>query len=125
MKDGESVGGLAITVRTGAVLRIRVNDPRGLLAASRAAKNSEALSMGVTTRKGEFVTPRRISSDESGQDHYLIVPFEESLALAVKSSAHALSDRSHVRFVGDSRSIPIRIPSGAAAEPVVLNVENR
>jgi hypothetical protein len=58
-------------------------------------------------------------------DHYVIIPFDETLMLVTESASLALSDQNGNRLAGDSQKIPLRVPQGGTAQAVVLNVAKR
>lgn len=123
--EGGSVTGLALTVETGALLRVRVNDREGLLPRIGGSAVHDALSLGVVTRRNRYLNLRMSSSDPAGQDHFIVVPFEEAVTLAVGSSVHALSDENFVPFAGNSKRISIKVAQGTTPAPIVVNVAKR
>lgn len=123
--DGGSITSLAVTVQTGTVLHVRVNDPEGLLSRTGQAANEGAISLGLIARRNRYLNLRMLSSDATGQDYFVVVPFEESLTLAVRSSTHALSDENFVPYLANSKRIPVRIAQGTIPAPVVVNVAHR
>jgi hypothetical protein len=123
--DGGSVSGLDVPVETGAVLRVRVNDRDGLLPRTRTGADPKALSLAVITNAGRYLNLRMLSGDDSGQEHFLVVPFDESVTLHVQSSLHALSDENHAPYTGNSKEVPIRVSRGSVLAEVVVNVERR
>lgn len=117
---GVSVTGVQITVETGTLLHVRVNDSNHLLPQTIAPGGT--LSLGVVARSNRYLNLRMLSADETGQDHYLVVPFDEPLTLAIQSSKHVLRDANNMRFAGNAGRISLRIPRGTKPTGLVVNV---
>ena len=127
LTSGAPVSGLALKVDTGYMLQVHVNDPQAALPAPKGGTAGAALSLLVITKNNRYQSLRLLGASAAAQDHYLLVPYDETMTLAVSSSSVALSDANGQRYSGDSVKVPVRIPSGksVAVAPVVVNVGKR
>jgi hypothetical protein len=66
-----------------------------------------------------------LGASATARDHYLLVPFDQTLTLEISSSSLKLSDAQNQRYSGDVLEVPVRIPSGGSLGPVVVNVASR
>ena len=109
-----AVSGLAISVTTGYMMRVHVNDPLSALPQTKGGVAGSALSIRVITRANRHVNFRFLGASALAADHYLLAPFDEPLILAVESSTLALSDSNNQRYNGDTLRMPVRIPAGGS-----------
>jgi hypothetical protein len=125
ISNGAPVSGLAIQVATGYMLQVHVNDPAALLPAAVGGTAGPALTVMAITQTNQYHNFHLLDAGATGREHYLLVPFDQTLTLAIASSSLALSDAQNQRYSGDALQVPVRIPSGGSLPPVVVNVGGR
>jgi hypothetical protein len=123
--DGVPLTNLNITVQVGTKIRVHVNDPQDALPKEKGGVRGDALTMVVQTSDRRYHNLRQVSSGPSGSDHYLVVPFDQTVTLVTESTTVALKDQDGKRVSGDSKKTPIRVSAGKSAAPVVVNVEKK
>ena len=123
--EGTAITNIAIKVQVGTQVRVHVNDPQGELPSTKGGVRGEALSMVVVTNQKRYHNLRLLSASAGSSDHYVIVPFDETLTLVTESASLAVSDKDGKRLSGDSQKTPLRVSAGAVVPPVVLNVSKR
>jgi hypothetical protein len=125
ISNGAPVSGLAIRVATGYMLQVHVNDPAALLPAAVGGTAGPALSVMAITQTKQYHNFHLLGASATARDHYLLVPFDQTLTLAIASSSLKLSNAQNQRYSGDVLEVPVRIPSGGSLGPVVVNVASR
>jgi hypothetical protein len=119
-----NVTGLAIQVATGSRLTVHVNDPQALLPAPKGGIAGRALSIRVITANNHQVNFRLLGASARTRDHYLPVPFDQSMILVIEASGVSLSDSKDQKYTGNALRIPVRIPGGGSKPTVIVNVAN-
>ena len=118
-----NVTGLAIQVATGSTLTVHVNDSQALLPAPKGGIAGQALSIRVITNN-HHVNFRLLGATARTRDHYLPVPFDQSMILVIEASGVSLSDSNDQKYIGNALRIPVRIPGGGSVPTVIVNVAN-
>lgn len=127
LASGQSATGQTITMITGTLLQVQVNDPNGLLTANEGM--TQGAGMMVAIGGGTNVlTPMFVASTTStGRSLSLAIPFATNLNLIVFSSFYKLADGNGSPITG-TYSVPINIPtppSGTNSEqlaPIAVNI---
>lgn len=120
ISNGTPVSGLAIQVATGYMPQVHVNDPSAMLAAPVGGTAGPALSVMAITQTDQYHNFHLLGASATARDHYLPVPPDQTLTLAISSSSLALSNAQNQRYSGDVLEVPVRIPSGGTLGPVVV-----
>jgi hypothetical protein len=120
-----SVSGLQIEVNTGYMLRVHVKDPQAALQPTKGGIGGDELAIHVSAPNGRYVNFRALSLAPSEREHYLLVPFGQTLTLTISSSTLALSDGNSKRFSGDSLTVPLRIAKGGSWPEITVGVAKR
>jgi len=117
-----NVTGLAIKVATGSTLRVHVNDPQALLPAPKGGIAGQALSIRVITTNNHQVNFRLLGATALTRDHYLPVPFDQSMILVIEASGVSLSDSNNQKYTGNAVRMPVRVPGGGSVPTITVNV---
>jgi hypothetical protein len=117
-----NVSGLNITVDTGYMMKVHVNDPLTVLPSPKGGIAGAALSVRVITRTNRHVNFRLLGAAATGWDHYLLVPFGEPLTLAIDSSTLSLHNASNAPLSGNSLRMPVWIPKAGSLPAVTVSV---
>ena len=112
----------AITVDTGYLLQLRVNDPQSVLPASKSGVAGDALSLKVITTGNRVHNFRLLSTDPQGRNHYLIIPWNQTLIVVTESSSLAISNAAKTPLTNNSQRIPVHMPFGGSIAPITINV---
>jgi len=112
---GKTTTGVRISLAKGAIISIHVNDPRQLLA--QAKGNAEDLRFHLVTPKGHHYEAAIVGRDNSGQDHWITVPFGMPLTLKVVSQRLAVDDETGKPAAAAGRTVNIPPGSSASAAP--------
>ncbi len=127
--EGAAAFPIALTVETGYMLRVRVNDPDSLLPASKSGVSGDLLLLQVMTQSpgpySRALNLNLLASTPGGRDHYLIVPWERPLMLVARSSSLALVDEHNVRIPNDLHRIPLIVRAGSTLPIITLGVGRR
>ena len=123
--EGVALNNITIKVQVGTQVVVHVNDPQAALPSTKGGVHGDALSMVVVTNQKRYHHLRVLSTKAGSTDHYVIVPFDETLTLVTESASLAVGDKDGKRLTGDSQKTPLRVPAGAVVPPVVLNVGKR
>lgn len=115
---------VAITLKKGAVVPIRVDDPGQLLTQYVGKIPGADLQIGVATDNLAFSSAPIVSQDSGGRNQQLVVPFNSPVKLAVFSSQFQLSSAGVPLPTGNSM-IPVTVPSGQTAPTIELQVTGR
>jgi len=95
-------------------LKVRINDPRGLLPKVQdGLLGTPKLIVGVKFRNGAFHGAENTSVDSAGRDYQVIVPAGEPLRLWLFSRDIALADAAGKSVAGPGALIQFQAPAGA------------
>ncbi|HEY7390444.1 MAG TPA: hypothetical protein VH640_18145 [Bryobacteraceae bacterium] len=115
---------VAVALKTGAVVPIRVDDPGQLLTHYEGTVPGAHLLIGIGTDARVFMPAAVISQDSGGRNQQVVVPFNSAVKLVVFSSQFQLSS-SGIPLPRASSTIPIGVPSGQTPPTIVLQVTGR
>lgn len=112
---------VAIVLRKGALVTVRVNDAAKLLTAHEGKSPGAHLLIGVTTDAHVF-RGATVSEDPAGRTYRILVPFDRSVNLSAGSAFFKISDGVGRALPKFGNLIPVLIPSGQPPPTIVLNV---
>jgi hypothetical protein len=90
--SGQQTASVTITLQTGVILRIRLDDPQGLLPAASAISNGTVSSsapsvrFGAVSSDGRYHAAIQVSSDSTGQNHQILVPLNAPLSVSIQAT---------------------------------------
>jgi len=120
----DAIANHAITVDTGYMLNLRVNDPGAILPPSKSGVIGGVLSLKIVTAN-RVLNFRLLSTDAQGRNHYLLIPWNQAMVLVAESSSLALFDATNARIPNDAQRFPVRVPKGGSLPPITINVAQR
>lgn len=110
---GNAATSLDFAVQRGVFLRVRVNDPQGLLPASEPTPMSPAhLIVGVFFGTGASLAAQRADVDAGGQDYRMAIPTGAPLQLWLVSGFVELADQNGVPLQIAGTKIPFQAAQG-------------
>lgn len=116
LSEGQSAKLPTIRVKKGFRLKIRVEDPIGILPRSVAAAQSTGLSVVVFGDRRLFVHAHRVATDKAGFDYEVLVPFDMPLHFSATSPVLTLSDGAgKAADLVHGIVTALTVPSGTAA----------
>ncbi len=98
LSAGQASAGNALRVRKGSVLKVRVNDPGGLLQTTGRTGVPRQVVMGVWSPTTPFFPARPVGGDAMGMNYEVTIPFDLPVRFSMTSA--------HVRFA-DATAIPV------------------
>jgi hypothetical protein len=113
---------VAVVLNKGAVVPIRLNDPSGVLSQFEGTLPTAQLLIGVSNDAFFFRTAPIVSTDATGRNHQIVIPFGVTVNLIVSSSFFQLSNSAGIALAKTSASIPITVQPGQQPSLVTLNV---
>lgn len=108
-------------LKKGAAVLIRIDDPGNLLSQNEGKTPGAHLLVGVGTAAFSFHTAPIVSQDAAGRYQQVILPFNSTTSLVVRSSFFKLSDANGVSLPAGA-TIPITVPTGQVAPIIRLIV---
>jgi hypothetical protein len=111
-----------ITVDTGYNLQLRVNDPAALVPVTKSGVSGDVLSLKVITAANRVLNFRLLSTDSQGRNHYLLIPFNQTLFVVTQSSALTLSSGAGIAAPTIAQRIPVRVPLGGTWPVITLGI---
>jgi hypothetical protein len=118
----DTIANHALTVDTGYMLNLRVNDTSAILPPSKSGVLGSVLSLKIVTGSNRVINFRLLSTDAQGRNHYILIPWNQALTLVPESSSQALFNAANTRITNDSLRIPVRVPKGGSWPTVTINV---
>jgi hypothetical protein len=118
----DNIANYAITVTTGYMLNIRVNDPGTLLPTTKSGISGDTLSLKVITAANRVLNFRLLSADSQGRNHYLLIPYNQALMVVTESKSLALTNGQNAPIVNSSQRLPILVPQGGSLPPITVNI---
>jgi hypothetical protein len=122
LTSGQPSANVAIVVNTGAVVPIRLSDPSGFLSQYEGTVPAAQLLIGVSNNASFFLTAPIISTDATGRNLQIVIPFGVTVNLSVCSSFFQLSNSSGIALTKTSASIPITVQPGQQPSLLTLVV---
>jgi hypothetical protein len=117
---GQQTASITITLQTGAMLRIRLDDPQGLLPSPTAVTSGTASSsapsvrFGLWSSDGRYHAAIQVSSDSLGQNHQVLLPLNAALNFSVQASGVQVLNQTGTALAAAGSSIPsVGFQSGA------------
>jgi hypothetical protein len=107
---GQQTASITLTLRTGAMLRIRLNDPQGLLPSPTAvtsgtvSSSAPSVRFGLWSSDGRYHAAIQVSSDSMGQNHQVLLPLNAALNFSVQATGIQVLDQS-------GNPLPVAAPS--------------
>ncbi|PWT98655.1 MAG: hypothetical protein C5B51_28730 [Terriglobia bacterium] len=120
----QPVATVTLTLKKGAAVPIRINDPGQLLSQYESKSPGADLLIGVASDSRVFLPALTISRDGGGRNHQIVIPFDSTVNLVVFSPQFQLSSGG-VPLPKASIKIPITVPSGRQPPIVTLQVTGR
>jgi hypothetical protein len=118
----EPSANVAVVLNKGAVVPIRLSDPSGLLSQYEGKLPTAQLLIGISNDASFFRTATTVSTDATGRNQQIMIPFGVTVNLIVCSSFFQLSDSAGAALAKTSASIPITVQPGQPPSPVTLIV---
>ena len=120
---GQNITGYKLTLAKGALLQVRLDDPKGLLNTPASASGKPHVLMGVSSPSGQFYSLFFSSADTTGRNHSLTVPLNTNLKFNVYSKNVSLIDGNGKAIDPAGSSIPVRFDSTASnIQPLLFHV---
>lgn len=111
--DGAAVGVVKMVLKRGVLLRVRINDPKGLLATEKVtALGGGRLIVGVRFRSGAFLGSEAVSPFPGGQEFRMVVPAGLPCGLWLFSRSLLLDDSSGARLTARGTLFPFQAKVG-------------
>jgi hypothetical protein len=121
----QPVATITLTLKKGAAVPIRINDPGGLLPQYEGKSPGADLLIGVASDSRVFLPATIVSQDGGGRNHQIVIPFNSLVNLVVFSAQFQLSTLGLPLPKVSSTKIPITAPSGGQPPTVTLQVTGR
>jgi hypothetical protein len=111
--DGQAISNAVIKVAKGQQYQIRVNDPQQNFASEGKSPGAN-LVMGIRALSGAFHSAVLASSDSSGRNYTVTVPFDTPINLSVLPGTFQLSDGGGLAVASAGGQYPINAPSSGS-----------
>ncbi len=115
---------ITLTLKEGAVVPIRINDPSQLLTQYEGKSPGADLLIGVVSDSGIFTPALIVSQDTGGRNQQVVIPFGVAAGLRVFSAQFQLSSGG-VPLPNATTTIPVTVPSGQQPPTITLQVTGR
>jgi hypothetical protein len=122
LTDAARSPAIAISLRIGAEVPIRIDDPGRLVLQSEGRIAGGRFLAGVRTATFTFRPAVVMSQEGAGQTLKVVIPFDKLVHLTVASSFFRLADSAGTPFSGPGRTIPVFAPAGQTPAAVRLSV---
>jgi hypothetical protein len=109
---GQQAASITITLQTGIVLRIRLDDPKSLLPTASAIADgtvsgaAPSVRFGLFTSDGRYHAAIQVSSDSLGQNHQIVVPLNVSFSFSIQANGVQVLDQTGTQLAVAGASIP-------------------
>jgi hypothetical protein len=113
---------LAVLLKKGAVLLIRINDADRFLPQNEGKRPGAHLLLGVPTDAFTFHPAALVSQDSNGRNHQIVVPFNTLVKLVVHSAFFRLGDAAGTPLARSAVHIPVFVQSGLTPSTITLRV---
>lgn len=125
VRAGERRDAGVITLKKGAALSVRVNDPQGILPGPETAISDGGLIVGVQLEDGTFHRLDVGMQDSRGRDMLMTVPSETPLRLWVFSRVASVEDGNGNVISENGSGLPFQLPMGTIESQIVLNITGK
>ena len=113
---------IAISLRKGVEVPIRIDDPGQFLVRNEDSVPGAHLLVGVRTQASTFRPATLVSQDGTGRTLRVVIPFEKPAQVAVASSFFSMADGNGAPFSRPGIGIPVSVPAGQKAAILRLSV---
>jgi hypothetical protein len=110
-----------ITVQTGYLLQVRLNDPQGVVAQAKTATGDEPVALQIMSGENRFFNATRLANDAAGVNYGIVVPFNQGVVFTGGSATVAIADVNNQKYTANSTRQMIFIPSGGKQNPITIN----
>jgi hypothetical protein len=117
LKTGEIRRDVAVSMKAGTKLRLRLDDPGQLLNQYEKKTPGAHVLVGVVTTTGTLLPAAITGDDGKGQDHEMLVPADTALKVVVTSGFFKLADSKGNAIAPGAAPIGITLPSGQTQTP--------
>ncbi len=117
--EGQTTQGRDIRMAKGAVLTVRLNDPRGLLSRYLGKTPGAHILVGIGRGTAPFMAATPSAADDTGRELTLLVPVDTPLQASVFSSFFSLADETGAR-AKKGLKIPVTVASGGGGKRIVV-----
>ena len=110
----QNTADVTMTLRRGATVPVRIDDPGQFLSQSGAKTPGAGLLLGFATDSSLFHTLPLTSADQTGRNYQIVIPFDTTVKLIITSSHLQIADAAGLMLpVGVTSQIAVTVPSGA------------
>jgi hypothetical protein len=124
LSSAQPAATVTLTLKQGAVVPIRVNDPNQLLPQYEGKSPGADLLIGVVSDSGIFAPASIVSQDSGGRYQQVVIPFGAMAGLRVFSAQFQLSSGG-APLPKATTTIPVTVPSGQQPPTITLQVTGR
>ncbi|MGI8741748.1 MAG: carboxypeptidase-like regulatory domain-containing protein [Bryobacteraceae bacterium] len=122
LPSGQALSSVNLVLNKGAIVTLRVTDPRQLLSMHEGKTPGAHLLLGVSTDALSFRMASLVSQDTGGRNYQLLIPFDRKVNIAVSSAFFRLLDTNGIALPKSGSVIPVIVPSGQQAPTLLLSV---
>ncbi len=106
---------VTLVMKKGAVVTVRIDDPGQLVSPTGTLTKGGYLLLGVTSDSSFFHTLPLLSTDSTGRNYQLVVPFDTAVKFVISSSLRFVNASGVALAGGVSALIPVTVASGTQA----------
>jgi hypothetical protein len=100
-----------ITLRKGALIPIRLDDPAGVVTRDHGKAPGAHLMVGIGTNEALFRPAARVAEDPNGQTYQVLIPFDTPAKLVFSSEYFQIADERGTPMQARTTQIPISVPA--------------
>lgn len=122
---GQSAASITITLRTGAILPIRLDDPQTLLPSAVSLQSvslplpssppSPTVRFGVWSSEGQYHPAIHVSSDSAGRNYQILLPLAASVQFSAQATGVQIVDQAGKVF-GGAPSVAFQVVPSAVLQ---------
>jgi hypothetical protein len=124
VRAGQDLEGVTVPARHGVTFKVRVNDPVKQLSVAVGRTSGNQLAIMLTAPSGLVQDIPIVREDAGGRDHALVIPYDETHKLTIRSTSFVLKDDKG-RDVSTLAPADVKVSRGSVAGPMVINVDQR
>lgn len=121
---GKATTGQNVVLSKGAVLQVRINDP-GQLLANATAVIAHDVEVLVRASNNGYYESRIVSTDSTGRNHEITVPFDLQQTLIVRSQGFTLKNSAGAAVPPSGFSQTVQVATGAVAPSFTFTVSGK